>query len=222
MERSSKTQKTKEKKRSQPSSSFANYVEMSTDEDVGKDFDTLISAPLSKNGHFVFKSEKAWSVDSSQYSEFFTLNLKTLSVAIDCIPFNEYINVNNRYFINDQLTNINNDAEKRKLVYDTTFSPNISSSSNIIFSKSEMDENTKTDQSRNLKSTENTKFVPEDNINNLEKEIEFLLSLKEPIQKNPTISQLISTPHNDSKIKPQSAPIKPTDLEKWLDTVLND
>lgn len=59
-----------------------------------------------------------------------------------------------------------------------------------------MDENTKTDQSRNLKSTENTKFVPEDNINNLEKEIEFLLSLKEPIQKNPTISQLISTPHN--------------------------
>lgn len=26
----------------------------------------------------------------------------------------------------------------------------------------------------------------------------------------------------DSKIKPQSAPIKPTDLEKWLDTVLND
>ncbi|EFN73343.1 hypothetical protein EAG_08512, partial [Camponotus floridanus] len=50
------------------------------------------------NGHFVFKSEKAWSVDSSQYSEFFTLNLKTLSVTIDCIPFNEYINVNNRYF----------------------------------------------------------------------------------------------------------------------------
>ncbi|EFN73344.1 hypothetical protein EAG_08513 [Camponotus floridanus] len=72
---------------------------MSTDEDVGKDFDTLINAPLSKNGHFVFKSEKAWSVDSSQYSEFFTLNLKTLSVTIDCIPFNEYINVNNRYFI---------------------------------------------------------------------------------------------------------------------------
>jgi len=59
-----------------------------------------------------------------------------------------------------------------------------------------MDENTKTDQSRNLKSTENTKFASEDNINNLEEEIEFLLSLKEPIQNNPTISQLISTSHN--------------------------
>lgn len=98
MERSLKIQKTKEKKKSRLSSSFAEG-EMSTDENVGKDFDTLISVPLSKNGHFVFKSEKAWSVHSSQYSEFFTLNLRTLSVAIDCIPFNEYINVNNRYFI---------------------------------------------------------------------------------------------------------------------------
>lgn len=91
-------QKTKEKKKSQSSSFSADYVEILTDEDVGKDFGTLINAPLSRNGHFVFKSEKTWFVDSSQYSEFFTLNLKTLSVAIDCIPFNEYINVNDRYF----------------------------------------------------------------------------------------------------------------------------
>lgn len=99
MDISLKMQKTKEKKKlRQPSSSFANYAEILSDENVGKDFGVLINAPLSKNGHFVFKSEKAWSVDSSQYSEFFTLNLKTLSAAIDCIPFNEYINVNDRYF----------------------------------------------------------------------------------------------------------------------------
>lgn len=62
--------------------------------------------------------------------------------------------------------------------------------------KNEMNEDTKTDQSRNLKPIENTKFASEDNINNLEAEIEFLLSLKEPIQNKPTISQLISTSHN--------------------------
>lgn len=59
-----------------------------------------------------------------------------------------------------------------------------------------MDKNTKTDQSRNLKSTINTKFASENCINNSEEEIEFLLSLKEPIQSNPTIPQLISTSHN--------------------------
>lgn len=71
----------------------------------------------------------------------------------------------------------------------------MSNSSNIIYSKNKIDENIKTDQSRNLKSTANAKFASEDCINNLEK-IEFLLSLKEPIQSNPTIPQLISTSHN--------------------------
>jgi hypothetical protein len=84
----------------QPSSSFADYTEISTDEDVGKDFDTLINAPLSKDGHFVFKSEKdsAWTVDSLQYAQYFTLNLKILTAAINCIPFNEYMNIDKRYF----------------------------------------------------------------------------------------------------------------------------
>ncbi|XP_029675182.1 uncharacterized protein LOC115242780 isoform X2 [Formica exsecta] len=187
MDKSFKMQKTKEKNKSRSSSS-ADYVDMLTDGDVGKDFGTLINAPLSKNGHFVFKSEKAWSVDSSQYSEFFILNLKTLSIAIDCIPFNEYINVNDRYFTSDQLTNINNDAEKGKATYNTIFYPNVSSSSNIVYSKNEMNENTKIDQSKNLELTTNTKSPSED----------------------------------DSKAKPKSTQIKPIDLEKWLDTVLDD
>ncbi|CAL1683916.1 unnamed protein product [Lasius platythorax] len=214
-------QKTKEKKKlRQPSSSFADYVEILSDEDVGKDFGVLMNAPLSKNGHFVFKSEKAWSVDSSQYSEFFTLNLKTLSVAIDCIPFNEYINVNDRYFISDQLTNINNDAEKGRAAYNTIFHPNVS---DVVYSINETKENMKTDQSKNLESTANTKYLSKDSIDNLEEDIDFLLSLKEPIESNPTIAPLISTSHNnDSKAKPKSAPIKPIDLEKWLDTVLDD
>lgn len=96
-------QKAKKKgKRQQPPLSVTEEspsAELPTDEDVGKDFRTLINAPLSKGGHFVFKSEKAWTVDSSQYSEFFTLNLKALSAAIDCVPFNEYIDVADSYFI---------------------------------------------------------------------------------------------------------------------------
>jgi len=93
-------QKVKKRGKSrQPPSSITNRAESPTDEDVGKDFGILVNAPLSKGGHFIFKSEKAWTVDSSQYSEFFTLNLKALSAAIDCIPFNEYVNVADRYFV---------------------------------------------------------------------------------------------------------------------------
>ncbi|XP_029159712.1 uncharacterized protein LOC114931725 [Nylanderia fulva] len=218
-----KMQKTKEKKKlRQLSSSFADY-EVSIDEDVGKDFGVLINAPLSKNGHFVFKSEKAWSVNSSQYSEFFTLNLKTLSAAINCIPFNEYINVDDRYFTSDQLTNINNDAEKGKITYDTIFHSNISNLSDVVHLKNEIKESTKINQSKSLESTANMKYSTEDSIDNLEEDIDFLLSLKEPIQSNPTIAPLISTSYNnDSKEKPKNAPIKPIDLEKWLDSVLDD
>ena len=91
----------KKSKSQQSSSSIADHAESPTDENVveGKDFGILINAPLSKGGHFVFKSEKGWTVDSSQYSEFFTLNLKTLSAAIDCVPFNKYIDVADKYFV---------------------------------------------------------------------------------------------------------------------------
>ncbi|XP_072762729.1 uncharacterized protein [Anoplolepis gracilipes] len=219
MDKSSKMQRTKGKKKSQFPSSSDDYVEISIDEDVGKDFGILINAPISKNGHFVFKSEKAWSVDSSQFSEFFTLNLKTLSGAIDCIPFNEYINVNDKYFISDQLMNINNDAEKGEATYNTTIYPNTLNSGDTVCLKNEKKKDIKTNQSKNLES--NTKFPSED-INNLEEDIDFLLSLKEPVQNNPTIPQFISTSHNDSKAKSKNAPIKPIDLEKWLDTVLDD
>lgn len=85
--------------RQQPPSSYAGCTETSTEEDVdvGKDFGTLVDAPLSKGGHFVFKSERDWSAADCS-SEFFTLNLNMLSAAIDCIPFNGYVDVDDRYF----------------------------------------------------------------------------------------------------------------------------
>ncbi|XP_011168582.2 uncharacterized protein LOC105201968 [Solenopsis invicta] len=192
------------------------------DEDVGKDFGTLVNAPLSKGGHFVFKSEKDWTIDSSQYSEFFTLNLKALSAAIDCIPFNEYADVPDNYFLSDQLTSIHNDAERGKAAYSTILDGlNTSSLPDI---KSGAKENMKTGQAENLEPVTNVNL--EDNFVNLEKDLDFLLSLKEPIQTNEPesiVPKLLSMSHNtDSKTKSKNVPSKPIDLEKWLDSVLDD
>ncbi|KAH0947119.1 hypothetical protein HN011_004018 [Eciton burchellii] len=213
------------KRLQQPPSSFADYMEEPTDEDIGKDFRTLMNAPLSKGGHFIFKSEKNWAIDSSQYSEFFTLNLKALSAAINCIPYNEYIDVNDKYFTNDQLISIYNNAEEGKAAYNTILDElNTSSSSNIIDSKPDVSENIMTDQSKNLEPMINIKS--KENIDNLEEDIDFLLSLKEPVQSNITIiKQPVSiSRNNDSKQKLKNIPNdnKLIDLEKWLDLVLYD
>ncbi|XP_071557831.1 uncharacterized protein [Temnothorax nylanderi] len=214
----------KKGKPQQPPSSVAESApaESLTDEDVGKDFGTLVNAPLSKGGHFVFKSEKAWTVDSSEYSEFFTLNLKEASAAIDCVPFNEYVDVPDRYFVSDQLTSIYNDAERSKAAYSAILDELIK-------------ENAKTDQSKDMKSTTNVK--PENNLDHLEKDpdslgdieedLDFLLSLKEPLQSTVTeIAQpmsLSTSRSSDSKTKSKNIPNKSNyldlELEKLLDSV---
>ncbi|EGI70156.1 PREDICTED: uncharacterized protein LOC105149136 [Acromyrmex echinatior] len=217
----------KKSKSQQSSSSITDHAESPTNENVeeGKDFGILINAPLSKGGHFVFKSEKAWTVDSSQYSEFFTLNLKALSAAIDCVPFNEYVDVADKYFVSDQLTSIFNDAERGKTAYNVIL--NDLNASNLSDTKVETKENTGIDQSKTVDLMTNIK--PEDSIDDLEEDLDFLLSLKEPIQSNvigisqPVIGIPLSTSHNtDSKTKSKSVSNKPIDLEKWLDTVLDD
>lgn len=212
----------------QPSSSFADYAEISTDEDVGKDFGILINAPISKDGHFVFKSEKdsAWSIDSSECAQHFTLNLKVLSAAINCIPFNKYMNIDERYFTSDQLTSINNTAEKGKAAYNAVLNDlNASSSIADEHTKSETNENSRTDQSKDTGLNMNAEEVQSQSKDstNLE-DIDFLLSLKEPVQNNPmTITHPISISHNiDSKEKPKDGPTKSIDLEKWLDSILDD
>ncbi|XP_011708253.1 PREDICTED: uncharacterized protein LOC105462986 [Wasmannia auropunctata] len=215
-------QKAKKKGKSQqPPSSVADRAESPTDEEaMGKDFGTLINAPLSKGGHFVFKSEKAWTVDSSQYSEFFTLNLKALSAAIACVPFDEYVDVADRYFVSDQLTSIYNDAERGKAAY-SAIVEDLKASSLI---KSGSNENARIDQSKDVESTTNAKA--EGRIDDLEEDLDFLLSLQEPVQSTVIgIAQPVSlsTSHNsDSKTKSKSVPNKPIDLEKWLDSVLDD
>lgn len=68
------------------------------DENISKDFEFLSNAPISENDHFVFQSEKDWTVDISNYSEFFTIDLKTLSTAIEAIPFDKNVNIDTKYF----------------------------------------------------------------------------------------------------------------------------
>ncbi|EZA56534.1 hypothetical protein DMN91_001863 [Ooceraea biroi] len=220
--KSVKTHRTR-RKLQQPPSSFADYTEEATDEDVGKDFRTLISAPFSKGGHFVFKSEKTWSVDSSQYSEFFTLNLKALSAAISGIPFNEYVGVDDKYFTSDQLTSICNNAEEGKAAYGIILNELDTSGSSSV-SKTDASRDTTSDQSKNSELAAGTKSQSEDSIDSLEEDIDFLLSLKEPVQSGvTTITQPVPLSHsNDSKQKSKNVSSEPVDLEKWLDFVLND
>lgn len=68
------------------------------DENVTKDFEFLLNAPISEDDHFVFEAEKSWSIDISKYTEYFTLDLKVLSAAIESIPFNENVNIDTKYF----------------------------------------------------------------------------------------------------------------------------
>lgn len=68
------------------------------DENISKDFEFLSNAPISENDDFVFQSEKDWTIDISKYSEFFTIDLKTLSAAIEAIPFNNNVNIDTKYF----------------------------------------------------------------------------------------------------------------------------
>lgn len=198
---------------------------MLTDEDTAKDFGTLVNAPLSKGGHFVFKSEKDWSsIDpSSEYAEFFTLNLNTLSAAIDCIPFNEYVDVDNRYFTSDQLTSIYNNSEEGKVAYKKILDLNARLPTGA-FLESEMNENPRTDQSTMSVPTTNADSSLEKSVDNLEDDIEFLLNLTEPVQCNPAVTAdvFLIPRNNDFKPKSEILATKSIDLEKWLDSVLDE
>lgn len=81
----------------QPESRFADIVDDPNDEDTSKSFETLLTVPIS-TGHFVFKSEKNWTLDTSKYSHYFTADVKKLSTIISCLPFNKYINIDDKYF----------------------------------------------------------------------------------------------------------------------------
>ncbi|KOC64307.1 hypothetical protein WH47_01475, partial [Habropoda laboriosa] len=171
-------------------------------ENTAKDFEFLLNAPVSEDDHFVFKSEKNWSIDTSKYSEFFTLDLKTLSAAIESIPFNKNVNIDAKYFTDDQLTNIYNNAKQGIEKY------------NKLLSSTEIN------VTSDIKDGEGSQDLLEDTTEDLD----FLLSLQEPVNDPSVILNSLPNSFNiDSRITTKSSTsTKPLDLEKWLDSVLDD
>ena len=127
--------------------------------------------------------------------------MKVLSAAIESIPFNENVNIDTKYFTNDQLTNIYNKAQQGKENY------------NKILSSSE------TEVISNIKNVEET----QDSVEYTADDLDFLLSLQEPV--NEPLMIVKSLPASSStgiNITKSSTSKKPMDLEKWLDSVLDD
>lgn len=175
----------------QPESRFADIIDDPKDDDTSKSFETLLTMPIS-TGHFVFKSEKNWTVDTSKYSNYFTADVKKLSTIINCLPFNEYININDKYFTKDQLSMFQSTAEHNKKNYEEEL-------------------------------TNSTDLNEKLNIPDIEEDLDFLLSLKEPVLKLPTnipTQQLKKSEEKKSTTTSNTG--KSIDLEKWLDSVLAD
>lgn len=97
------------------------------------------------------------------------------------------------------MTSIYNDAERGKAAYRAILDDlNAMSSLDI---KSETKKNTRIDRSKDIESTTNAKS--ENSIDDLEEDLDFLLSLKEPVQSTAigiVQSMSLSTSHSNGKI----------------------
>lgn len=100
------------------------------------------------------------------------------------------------------MTNIFNDAERGKTAYNMIL--NTLNASSLSDTKVETKENTRTDQLKTVDLATNVK--PEDSIDDLEEDLDFLLSLKEPVQSTvigipqPVIGISLSMSHNTGKV----------------------
>ncbi|XP_076220755.1 uncharacterized protein LOC116430713 [Nomia melanderi] len=194
--------KEKEKKEDTREAEYLDDIIIDEQKNVAKDFDFLMNAPVSEDNYFIPQSEKSWTIDTSKYSEYFTLDLKILSAAIESIPFNENVNINTKYFTNDQLTNIFNIAEQGEQKYN------------------EILNNLGMDVLNNTKSVERS----QDSVDDTAEDLDFLLLLKEPVDEYLiTVKSLPTSSNADTKkVTKSGTSVKSIDLEKWLDTILDD
>ncbi|CAH2041628.1 unnamed protein product, partial [Iphiclides podalirius] len=95
------------------------YNEIEEQENIGADYETLIQAPLSVGGHFQFKHEKSWDVDTgpSLYDKYFEIDMDTLALALSTIPFYERSNIDKSNFNEADIFNMDNRATKFKQKY---------------------------------------------------------------------------------------------------------
>ncbi|XP_076632483.1 uncharacterized protein LOC143347331 [Colletes latitarsis] len=172
------------------------------EENITKDFEFLINAPITEDNFFVQKSDESWHNDVSKYMEYFMIDLAILSAVVESVPFNENVKIDNKYFTNDQLTNIYNKAKLGKENY------------NKIISK--LEEQVITDRKDLEESQGSVDDVCED--------LDLLLSLEAPVGEASTSMKSLGVSHNaDKKITAKSgASVKSMDLEQWLDSILDD
>nr|CAD7446233.1 unnamed protein product [Timema bartmani] len=92
-------------------SNWSRYEELSEAHEAWKeeknpsaDFESLLNAPVSAGGHFKFKSERSWDVNpASLYSEYFALDLDTMSQGLACIPFYQKLDLPKSLFSDEEL-----------------------------------------------------------------------------------------------------------------------
>ncbi|CAB3227808.1 unnamed protein product [Arctia plantaginis] len=65
------------------------YDNIDEQENLGADYEKLIEASISAGGHFQFKHEKSWDMNTgpSQYDKYFEINMEDLNIALCTEPF---------------------------------------------------------------------------------------------------------------------------------------
>ncbi|XP_026752643.2 uncharacterized protein LOC113512886 isoform X1 [Galleria mellonella] len=95
------------------------YDEVEEQENMGADYEKLIETPLSIGGHFQFKHEKSWDINTgpSIYDKYFEINMNDLAIALSTLPFYERNNINQDIFSATEILTMNNRATKYKQKY---------------------------------------------------------------------------------------------------------
>lgn len=95
------------------------YEEIEEQENLGADYEKLIQAPLSIGGHFQFKHEKSWDINTgpSLYDKYFDINMEDLNIALCSIPFYERNSIDTSNFTETDILTMNNRATRFKQKY---------------------------------------------------------------------------------------------------------
>ncbi|KAJ0176248.1 hypothetical protein K1T71_008422 [Dendrolimus kikuchii] len=145
------------------------YEEIEEQENMGADYEKLIQAPLSVGGHFQFKHEKSWDLNTAPtlYDKYFEINMDSLSLALSTIPFYQRNSIDKTIFTESDMLSMNNRATRFKQKYynDKIYTtPEMEASDQILNSLKEnpnsqdnkLEENTTTDNNADCNNISNT------------------------------------------------------------------
>ncbi|KAM3955311.1 uncharacterized protein ACR2FA_010803 [Aphomia sociella] len=95
------------------------YDDIEEQENMGADYEKLIEMPLSIGGHFQFKHEKSWDVNTgpSLYDKYFEINMNDLANALSTLPFYERNNIDKDIFTSSDILTMDTRAIKYKRKY---------------------------------------------------------------------------------------------------------